>query len=633
VGVREKPLAGAAAPAATAGPARPARDRVAIGAAVVLAAAAAAAQAWMLRGLRQVPSPLFGGDYAYQAGCIRSILASGDPMASCSCSGALPGYLPFYGTLAALLVRLTGLPVMDAMFLLSVLAHAASALAVAWVVGRHVGTRAGVVMACLWAVVYEPAVLRYTEFTAQVVIPFFFDALLRFVREPRPDTSPSRVRPAVYLGLVLGVLGYAHAVAFVAAIVVTGLSALAVLARRVRREGVAAATRRTALVLGIAGAGAALALGYWYRPLFVHHGQTSLHYREWNAGPGLATWTDQLAYAGGVLARLVKLEPAAAVPVHALFVAGVALLLSGTVRRRFAPVALAFAATLAWLFHFFLTMPLLGTHFVPEYVRSMLWAFVLVLVGGIPVTLLLERMGRRTGSFVVVAAVVAACGGLVLGARSLVREPLMVSAREPYPPHYEALARWASAHTRADDVVLSTNELSFAWSSLTGRKTLVTRRAQNDGFLDMEERNLDAALILYGQDDSIRRARLARWGIDWVLWTEDWIPSEYRIERSGVYGVDPLCWFTDAERDSAAARAGVAILHVKTWVDPAMQSEDIPRFALTAVAPYNYTRPDRPWHADMDTLLERAWSFERDGRRIAAVYRVRRPVDAALGRQ
>ena len=72
----------------------PGRDLVAIVAVSLLALAAAAAQWWLLRGMKQLPSPLFGGDYAYQAGCIRSILASGDPMASCSCSGALPGYLP-----------------------------------------------------------------------------------------------------------------------------------------------------------------------------------------------------------------------------------------------------------------------------------------------------------------------------------------------------------------------------------------------------------------------------------------------------------------------------------------------------------------------------------------------------------
>lgn len=595
----------------------PPRDWLAIGVVIALALAAGLAQWWLLRDLRQLPSPLFGGDYTYQMGCIRSILASGNPMASCSCSGALPGYLPVYGTLAALLVRVTGLPVLEAMFLLSVLAHAASALAVAWVVGRHVGSRAGVVVACVWAVVYEPAVLRYTEFTAQVVIPFFFDALLRWVREARP-------RHAVRLGIVLAVLGYAHAVAFVAAIMVTGLCGLAVLAGRMRTAGLVTSARRTALELGIAAAGATLALGYWYRPLFVYHGRTSLHYTEWNGGPSLGILADRLSYAAGAIGRLVKLDTPATMMLHALFLLGIVTLLAGSVRRRFAAIAIAGAATFVWMFHFFATMPLFQTHFVPEYVRSMLWAFVLALVAAIPVTLVLERLPRRASAIVMLAALAAAGVGLVSGAHSIQGERLMQAAREPHAPVYEQLGAWARAHTAPDDVLLSTNELSFAWAGLTGRKTLVTRRAQNDGFLDMDVRNRDAAVILYGDDDPLRRELLRRWRVRWLLWTSDWVSGDFgMLDSTRFYKVDPLFWFRDAAHDDAAMRAGVKLIRLNDWVDPAMQSPLIPRFEMSLVSPLNYQRPDRPWRPALDTLLEEAWTHEEQGRRVATLYRVR----------
>ena len=51
----------------------------------------------------------------------------------------------------------------------------------------------------------------------------------------------------------------------------------------------------------------------------------------------------------------------------------------------------------------------------------------------------------------------------------------MVDAREPYAAQFGSLASWAAANTKPDDVLLSTNELSFAWAGLTGRKTLVSR--------------------------------------------------------------------------------------------------------------------------------------------------------------
>jgi hypothetical protein len=325
-----------------------------------------------------------------------------------------------------------------------------------------------------------------------------------------------------------------------------------------------------------------------------------------------------------VLVRLVKLTPPAEGVLHVLFLVGVAMVASGSIRRRFPGLAIAMAATLAWMFHFFLSEPLLRTHFIPEYVRSMMWAFVLVLVAGVPVALALERLPRRVGSFVVLAALSAACAGLVLGARALAKEDLAVGARRPYPPQYQELARWVEGHAGANDVVLSSNELSFAWAALTGRKTLVTRRAQNDGFLDMDERNRDAALILYGRDDQLRRERLARWHVRWVLWTSDWVPTEYvAVDSTRISKVDPLLWFSDAERDSSAARAGVGLVHLNSWVDPAMQFPEIPRFELTLVGPQNYERPERPWRPALDALLEEAWSYEHDGRRLATLYRVR----------
>ena len=595
----------------------PGRDRVAIAAAALLAMAAGAAQAWMLRGLQRLPSPLFGGDLNYQSGCIRSILATGDPMASCSCSGALPGYLPLYGTVAAVVSRVTGLPVVNTMFLLSVLLHAASVLAVARVVGRHVSPGAGIVTAALWAVVQQGPALHYTEFTELLVVPIFFDALLRWLDEPRAPR-------AVYLGLTLGALGYSHAVAFIGAVMVTGLCAVARLVLHMRDDGPAAAARTSAIGLAIAGAGAALALGYWFRPIFVYHGHTSLHYAEWNGGPILVTFMDRLRFLGGWMARPFKFEGWSVVVLDLLFVAGAIALIPKATRLRFTPIVVAALATLAWMLHFFVTMPLLRTHFVPDYVRRMLGASVVVLVAGVPVTLALERLTRQTRAVAMFVAVAAACGALFVGATSAADHEDMADAREPQPPQFESLATWAAANTRPIDVLLSTNELSFAWAALTGRKTLVSRRAQNDAFLDLDQRNADAAVILYGRDDALRRERLAHWQVRWLLWSTDWADGEF-VERGGlrIATIDPLGWFSDAARDSAVSLAGVQLEHEHTWVDPALQSPDIPRFDLTRVAPANYTRPERPWSPALDTLLEEAWHHDEDGHRMATLYRVR----------
>ncbi|HEV2106617.1 MAG TPA: hypothetical protein VGU27_12890, partial [Candidatus Eisenbacteria bacterium] len=507
--------------------------------AIVLAVCVAACQAWLVHDLAQLPSPLFGGDDTYQMGCIQSIRDSGNPLASCSTSGALPGYLPLYGTLVALFSRLTGMPVPPSMLLCSILLRALSALLVFALFARAFGRFTALAMAGLWAALHPDLLIKYSDFTAAIVVPLYFHALVRFVAEPRPARAP-------WLGLVLAAAGYAHAVAFTGGLAIACLAGLAGALARSREHGLGRELAGCAAGLAVVLLCASLALGYWWRPLVVHHGHTSPHYTEWNGGVSLATAGARGDYTLDLFARLVYFQTWPEAALRLLFVLGLGALLRAGPRRRHAAGALCAAATLAWNLHYLATMPLLHTHFVPDYVRRLLWEYAVLLVAVVPVAWLGARLRPGAGTWAPAAGALAlALVGLVAGTRTLAASPDMRQARLPLPSEYRELRRWALAHTRTDDVVLSTNELSFAWSALTGRKCVVTRRAQNDAFADMDARNRDAALILYGRDDALRRRLLARWRVDYLLWTTDWAPLEYRPGAGAGGYLDPLFWFYD----------------------------------------------------------------------------------------
>jgi hypothetical protein len=155
---------------------------------------------------------------------------------------------------------------------------------------------------------------------------------------------------------------------------------------------------------------------------------------------------------------------------------------------------------------------------------------------------------------------------------------------------------------------------------------VTTRRAQNDAFLDMDARNLHAATILYGHDATLRRRLIDAYDVKYLFWTDEWASTEFYVDAAGrvIDSDDPLLWFENRERDQQAASAGVRFVHHLGFVDPMLRGETYPRFPLTIVTPDNYTRPDRPWNADFDRWLTRAWSYEEGGRTIAALYRVRR---------
>ena len=595
--------------------ARPDRTIYLLGA--VLIAAVAAFQVFLVRDLRTLPSPIYGGDYSYQMGCIESIRASGNPMASCSVSGALPGYLPLYGTLVALASAAGGWPVVPTMLALSVVLRALATAIAWWVFTRLYGRGPGFALACLWALMNPEPIFKYTEFTLAIVVPLYFHALFRFVEKPA-------LPAAVHLGLTLAAAGYSHAVVFVGgtaiAVLATAFGVLAGGGEGGRGARFAAALRGLLVVAACE----LLALGYWYRPIFVHHGVSSAHYTEWNGGVSLATAPEQLHYARSFLFHVFRVDEWPLAIRNLLFVLGLATVWRSGERRRFLPGVWIAAATFLYVFHYVVTMPLLHAHVVPDYVRRYLWVFAAWLVAAIPVVWLHGRVrGAAAARALSALILVATLSGLAFETRAIAADPAMAGAREARDPVLASLEKWVREHTQPDEVVLSTNELSFAWAALTGRKTVVARRAQNDPFVDMDVRNRDAALMLYGNDEQARERLLRQYGVRYLLWTESWVPSEYMQDpQQGTTYIDPLLYFRNEAYDRELGRAGVKFMHHFGWVDPALRGPEYAQFELTLITPDNYRSAERPWNPGLDARLAKVWSFEDQGREVAALYSV-----------
>lgn len=582
---------------------------------LALMAIAAFLHSLVTRGDVRLPSELFGGDLYYQMGCIRSIGASHDPMASCSTSGALPGYLPLYGTLIAAFGWVTRLDVEHAMMAGSVLLRMLS-VGIVWRGARGLfGRFTSLLLAAFWLLAHPGLIARYTDFAAEVVAPLFFFALCRFLLEPS-------ARRAAALGVLVAIAGLTHAVLFAGVLFLTAAAIAIDLAGRGPdaswRRHLAAATGRAAIVAGLSLG----ALYYWWKPLVVHHGRTSYMYTEWNGGPALGTLAQRLDFSATLLAEWFSptwpIEPVLTL----LAVAGVAIAVARSGDRLARTVGVVGALTLVYLFHFMVTEPLFGFHLVPTHIASILWPCARVLLAGLAVRAALEpRAAHRIASRIAIAGT-----ALLFGFEAFVTglsDPTV--GHRPLHPMYESLQRWVEANTLPGDVFLSSNELSFALSALTGRKVMTTRRAQNDAFLDMDVRNRDAALILYGNDDTLRVRLLDRYGVDYLFWTDEWPSTEFYLdERGQVQNYDdPLLVFQSAAMDSALTRAGVRFVHLEGWVDPALRGERYPRFPITIVTPDNYARPDRPWRPKLDRWLERVWSYDEGERTIAAIYRLR----------
>jgi len=586
---------------------------------VLLLTVVLVSQTLLLVPLQKLPSEIFGGDLYYQMGCIRSIRDSGNPLASCSTSDALPGYLPFYGTLVALFSRVSGLDVFPSMLLMGVVLKALGVLALYGLVARIFDRWTGIAIGALSYAAHPALLAHYTEFAAQIVVPVYLLALYLFLSE-------HTTRRALFLGGVLMVAGYSHAVVFIGCMAIFLLASTLLFLAKARASSPGREIRRLWMPVALVFLCTLLTLGYWYKPIFIYHGRTSAHYTEWNGGPTLDTLSARLDQALSFLRSQWNFDSLPGAIISLLLALGMAMALARWREPKARTWLMITGVTLAYVFHPFVTQPLLGVNFVPERVASTLWSGARWLLVALPLGALLGApRSSRTRALFLAIMVFAVLGIAASEMRSLVRQRPYAVARMPLAPIFTSLQDFVRRNTDVDDVFLSANELSFALSALTGRKVMVTRRAQNDAFIDMDVRNKDAALILYGNDVDQKRELIRRYGIRYQLWMDHWIKTEYRATPSGegLYYVDPLLYFENPAYDQELSRAGVAILHVEGWVDPALRSPGVKQLPLSLVSPANYRNDVTPWRDNLDPFLERIWSYEEGGRLKAAIYRVK----------
>ena len=598
--------------------------------------------------LQQLPSPLYGGDDYFQLGQTNHVAAGGNPLGSATIEGTLPAYFVTYSLLSGTATWIMGSDAITGELAFSTLVVVTAAVVMFLLAFQVTGAPGSAALAAILLV--NPKlmpVLKYTHFTALTMVPLLLLVLHRF-------RNGRSIQRALLVGIVYGVASLSHSAGFIGGSLLLASSFAVDLWGVWRRAEISAAWQLLQAYSVILVVGLPIALLYWWDPIFVHHFKTSPHYLEWNHAD-LGRFDDQVASLLDWLGRrFFSFGNLRAGTLSLLSLLGLVSLGSAVRRRKTpptrrkerraaaqrpetSPVNTDSAGTLILLlvvgvglsYHHLLTMQLFGFHLVPSRLRMFLYPAVLCLIasGAHYVYCRLSsvpwlRLGYYPALFVLV---------LVLQNKSVeakFADRWYKKGCTELAAQWIDLAAYLKENTRISDTILTTKELGFAVNALSGRKLLATRRAHNDAFVDMDERELDEALILYGSDPKMRRALLRKHKIDYLYWSDYWIRSEYRFSAQGkLTGTfDPLIAFATEEHERLLRDNGVKFRVATTWVDPAFRGKKYPRFKMILVLPSNYRGARTPWRADLDPLLEKVWHFETRGREIACLYRVRLPV-------
>ncbi len=147
--------------------------------------------------------------------------------------------------------------------------------------------------------------------------------------------------------------------------------------------------------------------------------------------------------------------------------------------------------------------------------------------------------------------------------------------------------------TDVNDVILTNHEeTGFAINALTGRKVLIARRTHASPFVDVNQRDADAAVILYGNNITLIKKLINQYKIKYFY--EDIYSESAKINclnfwstlnSNGELSYD--CLRTNMTYLNYLEDNGISTSQVFARLDPA--SSVAPRFKLLAIKPTNYS--------------------------------------------
>ncbi len=375
--------------------------------------------------------------------------------------------------------------------------------------------------------------------------------------------------------------------------------------------------------------GIPIALLYWGFPIFVYHGHTPNPWHEYGfmelskAGGEYAlnfimnTFFNFSALINGNIYSFIF---------YLFFMGGLYHVLTKKDENTRFILILTITATLSVL-HFLVTVPLLNMSMVPHYFISMMMNPVKYLLFVSCVFMIYTKIKNQSyKDILLVLTYIFLFMGFVTTVNNY-SESKWANVGKELPPTTKALfemADWVKENTDKNAVFISNNECSFALNGLTGRKLVTMRRTHSSMYVDMNERQADAAVILYGNDTGMALKLLEKYNVSYLYWDFQWLFVAYHFNEKGevVDISDPLMTSATKEHEEYFRKHGVNFRRMDTWVDPAHRGPKYKTYDMLIAFP-SQLDPQQPWSEGLSEHLELAKEFKSDGLVVARISRIR----------
>ena len=583
----------------------------------------------LITAFKQLPSPIYGGDYYYSMGTVQHTIDGGSAFVSSNVLNSEPIYLPFYTLLVAGTSKIFGLSAFGAMKVFAVI-QMIIALVVFYLFANYLFKNKSVALAVL--MLYLPLtrfpVFKYLQFTYTLMLPAYFLSLLYFFNK-RSLVS------AIVAGIIFGLVGISHSVGFVFATLFFIILFLYMIFfehlhkkdkklvfNKEKFKSEFWKSFKLLLIIGIIGG--AIAMLYWFKPIFVYHGQTLNPHVDFNQAD-FSLFSVQMNFIWKTLkSYFFSFSDVLTGIKSILFMIGflsLFFLKKYDASKKF--LILLLLSAIIGSFHFFLSQPLIGTNLSAHLVRLFSFGLISALFAGLGLGVIVI-FAKKYKEYLLIGVIALLLVFNILNFTDYSRNNKWIKVgRTELSPNLVAMQNWVLQNTDVNDVFLSTNELNFALNGLTGRKQVNSRRAHNSMFLDVDERQIAAAIMLYSNNSAERKRLLKDYSVDYLYWDYYWLQSEYYFDDQGkITGwFDPLVVHDIQEHREILNKNNISFFKQHTWLDPATKADYIKQFDLLFILPtkFNLTHP---WHPDLDNYLEEVWDYSQNGVVISRIYKI-----------
>ncbi len=583
--------------------------------------------------LKQLPGPLYGGDYYYHLGMINHLSSGGSIFENSQAAGGYPWVPPLYHLTIVAISRISGLNLINTIFYSNILFTPIIGI-LSYLLGLVFLKKRTLALA---VASYSLATgsLYYYYHAARTITTLLFLLLLFY------SYQKDELRFNILAGISYGLVMLSHTSAGIAASFLLALYFIYMTFfqysgfRKPDFDQVKKNLKRNLIYFStVFGIGFAIGLIYWFIPIFMLHLAVKNRLQDFNYAV-VDTFYQQLKYIIGSLAWMFipKFTSALSLIIGIMFDVGFVGMIF--IRKRSQEIRFLlflFADMVLGYGHIIISEPLLHTNLTPSSLGGYPSSVFMMLVPFIGIIILLNTLSGTIKSikkysehiFIIFFIIILSVGALGYTA-SKTKSPYYENAKQPMPQYLDDISGWVKQNTNVDDVFLSDNEDAFMLNALTGRKLLASRRAHFGMFVDVDERYIDAAVILHGDDDSKRAELLKKDNVKYLFWHYRWLSNVYQFDNNGqIVGIsDPLLIIDKDDYEKTLQTYNISYQKLHTWLDPALRGDEYRQYDALLVQPsLNITHP---WSDELDKYLILEKTFYYQGLEAAKIYSINLP--------